>query len=77
MNEIETLYLNRITLNTAYIFFDDIKKAKDCEDSLIDGHFRYLTYINKHKDVVYYGFKIYGIKRRIIELATMFKGVID
>lgn len=78
MNEFETLYLNKITLNTAYIFFDDLKKAKDYQDILDSAKFHYTKYIVKrHYNVTVFGFKIFGIKRRIIELATIVKGVID
>ena len=78
MKELETLYLNKTTLNTAYIFFDDTKKVKDYENTLKSSHFHYTKYIiKKHYTSTIFGFKIFGIKRRIIELATIVKGVID
>lgn len=78
MKELEKLYLNKTTLNTAYIFFDDVKKVKDYEHILKDAHFHYTKYIVKGQYTsIIFGFKIFGMKRRIIELATIVKGVID
>lgn len=77
MKEIETLYLNKITLNTAYIFFDNVEKVKDYENTLKSSRFHYTKYVvKKHYKTTVYGFKIFGIRRRIVELATIMKGVI-
>ena len=67
MREIETFYWNRLTLNSGYIFFDDIKKANKTRKMLTDHNFRHQTYVVKG-ETTYYGFKIYGIKRCFLKI---------
>lgn len=76
MWEIETFYWNRSTLNSGYIFFDDMKKANKARKMLLNHNFRHQSYIIKGK-TNYYGFKIYGIKRCFLKFMTLLKEVLE
>lgn len=75
MREIETFYWNRLTLNSGYIFFDNVYKANKTKEMLEKHHFRYQTYIIKGKPN-YYGFKIYGIKKCFLKFMGLLKEVL-
>ena len=76
MREIETFYWNRLTLNSGYIFFDDLDRAKSMKKMLNDRNFRHQSYVVK-EETTYYGFKIYGIKRCFLKFMRLLKEVLE
>lgn len=76
MIEVDTLYINKRTLNSGHVFFDDIRKAKEFKDALSQMHIGYHETIIKSDNKLYFGFKFFRCKRRFFELCVQFKEVL-
>lgn len=77
MTELDTLHVNKFTLNSGYIFFDCCKKTKKMKEALIQLHIPFNTIIFKAEGRVYYGFKVFRIKKKIYELCVKLKEVLE
>ena len=75
MREYNTIYWNRKTLNTAYIFLVDHKKVKEITKLLEQLNMGYTIYLDKHDDVKVYAIKMFRIKRDFLKLVTGLKEV--
>ena len=76
MREIETFYLDKHGLNTGYIFFDNYTKIKKTMKILNELHIPYFKTLYIVKGNKYFGFKIWNINKRLIELMTCLKEVL-
>jgi len=76
MNELETFYWDKRGLNTGYIFFDDHKKMLKMVDVLGQLNIGYMHYVLIIKGNTYYGFKMWGIRKRSFDLIRSIKEVI-
>ena len=75
MIEIEALYSSR-TLNSAYIFFDDVKKFNKMRDKLIPLFVRHSFILVKCNGQIYYGIKMFRMKRQFLEICKVMKEVL-
>lgn len=74
--EINTLKLNKKTLNSGYIFFDNQKTAKQWKNSISQLKIGYSDVVCIKKGVKYYGFKIFYTKNHVIRLGEIMKEVL-
>lgn len=77
MIELDTLHVNKFTLNSGYVFFDSSKKTKKMKEALLQLNIPFNTIIFKAEGRIYYGFKVFRIKRKIYELCVKFKEVME
>ena len=75
MRKNDTLYCDKKTLNTGYIYFSDFKKAKRMEDILRQLHMRYVTFVEKENNSKRYGFRIFNIKRKFFKFCVLLEEV--
>ena len=74
--EINTLVINKRTLNSGYILFQDSKSAKEWRDSLEQLHIGYNSFVWIVNYKTYYGFKMFRFKKQFIELCRTLKEVL-
>lgn len=74
--EINTLKLNKKTLNSGYIFFDNQRMAKQWKNSIAQLKIgcSNVVYIKKGKK--YYGFKMFYTKNHVLRLGEIMKEVL-
>lgn len=72
---LNTLYMNKKTLNRGYIFFNDKEKAKRWEDVLIEERVGYTPFIWRIHNTTYYGFKFFRMRFQFLTLCAKFKEV--
>ena len=77
MREYNTIYWNRKTFNTAYIFLIDYKKVKETTRLLEQLNMGYTIYLDKHSDVKVYAIKMFRIKRDFLKLVAGLKEVLS
>ena len=76
MNELDTFYTNKNTLNKGYIFFDNYKQALEFIKILEQMHIRYMKYVIQSENHKYFGFKLWGFRKRFFELCVLLKEVL-
>lgn len=67
MTELNCFIVNK-SLNNGYIYFDSSKKAKECREILKKNNVRFVTYVVTNGENSYYGFRVFRMKRQILEL---------
>lgn len=77
MNELDTLYTDKRSLNKGYIFFDNFERSLQFKKSLEKMHIHYMKYVIKIENHTYFGFKLWGFRRRFFELCVMIKEVLS
>ena len=76
MIELNTLILNKFTLNSGHIFVNSALKAKETEEVLKQLNIGYNTMIIKNDGVIYFGFKVYRLKKQLLKLCVRLKEVL-
>ena len=76
MKELKTIYWNRKTLNTAYIYFDKPKEAKTLAEELKQLNIGHTTYVEKDSDHILYGIKMFRIKNKMFQICSKLKEVL-
>ena len=74
MNDLECLYCDKRT-NVGYIFFDDYRKYEKMRkflEQLNIGHKKYIIITDSHK---VFGFRIWNVHRRFLDICTHLKEV--
>lgn len=74
--EINTLKLNKRTLNSGYIFFDNQKTAKQWKNSISQLKIGCSYVVCIKKGMKYYGFKVFYTKNHVIRLGEIMKEVL-
>lgn len=77
MREYNTIYWNRKTFNTAYIFLIDSKKVKETTRLLEQLNMGYTIYLDKRDNTKVYGIKMFRIKRDFLKLVAGLKEVLS
>lgn len=77
MKEINTLYVEKQSVNTGYIFFDSFAKAIKCKKVLEALYIKKVEFVIKADGKYYYGFRMFGIRRRLYILCVQLKEVLD
>lgn len=74
--DLEAIYVKKQGLNTAYVFFDSYRKTKQWEQILILNSVRYTRYVVTRGETTEYGFKMVGVRRKMLVLCKQLKEVI-
>lgn len=74
--EINVLKLNKKTLNSGYIFFDNQKTAKQWKDSISQLKIGCSDVVCIKKGIKYYGFKMFYTKNHVMRLGEIMKEVL-
>ena len=77
MREINAIYWNRKTMNTAYIFLVDSEKVKKTTDLLKQLNMGYTVYVDLYKGMKVYGIKMFRIKQGFVKLVAGLKEVLN
>ena len=77
MREIETFNLDKPKLNTGCIFFDDYRKIKKTMKILDELHIPYFKTLYILEGNKYFGFKVWNINKKLMELMTCLKEVLE
>lgn len=75
MRDLNTIYWNRITLNTAYIVYDNSEQLRNTISILKKLHIGYTVYITTDNPKMY-TLKMFRVKSKMLELCKEMKGVI-
>jgi hypothetical protein len=73
--DIDTIYADKQGLNRAYIFFNEKNKTQAWEKILISNNIRYHKYVVLRGGVTEYGFKMLGVRRKMLTLCRHLKEV--
>ena len=76
MRKLNSLQINKKTMNSGYIFVKDSRKAKQLKVLFDDMKIEYVVFIHSDKDFRVFGFKIYRIKKQFFELCSALGEVI-
>ena len=74
--ELNCLRVNKLTLNSGDIIFDNPKTAKKFKDSITQLHICYNIMIIKKEGHTYYGFRIFRMKKQFLKLCVVLKEVL-
>lgn len=74
--EVNVLKLNKKTLNSGYIFFDNQKRAKQWKNSISQLKIGCSDIVCIKKGIKYYGIKIFYTKNHVIRLGEIMKEVL-
>ena len=74
--DFEAIYVKKQGLNTAYVFFNDYHKTKLWEQILISNGVRYIRYVVTRGETTEYGFKMIGVRRKMLVLCKQLKEVV-
>lgn len=77
MLEIETMYVNKKSLNSASIIFDDKDKADAWSKILIKERVGNVPIIFIHDSKKYYGFRMYRMKYQFLKLMLNLKNILE
>ena len=77
MRELNKLHINRLTMNSGYIFVEDIDRAKSLKKVFDDMKIEYVTFVIKGRYFHIFGFKPYRIKRRFFEVCKAIGEVVE
>ena len=76
MIEINELCIDRQTMNTGYIFFDNSEKATQWRQVLEDLYIPNVIFVNIIDGKRYYGFRMFRMKKRFFKLCVCLKEVV-
>ena len=74
MKDLNTLYVDRRTLNNGSILLDDAKLAKKIKDILEQCNVSHSVVIIKDSGHFYYSLQMFRIKKKLIEIVSLIKG---
>ena len=74
---VNELYVNKYTLNSAHIYFDSSKKAKHFRDVLTKNNVRFVTFIWKMGEFEYYGFRMLRMRYQFMQVMRGLKDVLE
>ena len=77
MMELNTLVLNKITLNSGYIFFDNKGKAKKAKELLEKLNIGFTLFVVHDSNNKYYGFKVFRMRKQLFKLCAGLKEIMD
>ena len=74
--EVNVLKPNKVTFNTAYIIFDNHAAAMNWKVILDLNLVPFTTYVTKKDGKLYFGFKMFRIKKKFFTLCVELKEVL-
>ena len=70
MSDLDTLILNKFTLNSGYIFFKDKEKTKKTKDLLRKMNIDHTEFVSIRSSNKLYGFKVFRMRNKVFRLAV-------
>lgn len=76
MMETNDLFVNKKTLNSGYIYFDDPRKANRWKDVLIKNRVQHTIFVLHTNGELYFCFKMFRMRYQFLDLCRQLKEVL-
>lgn len=76
ITKVNEFVINKNTLNSGYIFFEDVTLASKFNNLISKQNIEHTIYVDKKDDHIVYGFKLFRIRNKFLDLCRILKEVV-